>query len=98
MSPAVGCSNPAIMRSVVVLPQPDGPRNTTNSPFAISSERSPTTVVSPNDFVRLVKETLMGFWCRVSGVRCQVPNHIPCHKRITQRIHLLTQRVEILQN
>jgi hypothetical protein len=30
--PAVGFSNPAIIRSVVVLPQPDGPRNETNSP------------------------------------------------------------------
>ena len=30
--PAVGCSKPAIIRSVVVLPQPDGPRNDTNSP------------------------------------------------------------------
>ena len=30
--PVVGVSNPAIMRSVVVLPQPLGPRNDTNSP------------------------------------------------------------------
>jgi hypothetical protein len=25
ISPSVGCSKPAIIRSVVVLPQPDGP-------------------------------------------------------------------------
>ena len=31
--PAVGRSKPPIIRSVVVLPQPDGPRNETNSPF-----------------------------------------------------------------
>jgi hypothetical protein len=30
--PAVGVSNPAIMRSKVVLPQPDGPRKQTNCP------------------------------------------------------------------
>ena len=30
--PAVGASKPAIMRSIVVLPQPDGPRKETNSP------------------------------------------------------------------
>ncbi len=31
MDPAVGASSPAIMLSVVVLPQPDGPRNEMNS-------------------------------------------------------------------
>src|SRR3954465_11436415 len=30
--PPVGCSRPAIMRSVVVLPHPDGPSTTTISP------------------------------------------------------------------
>ena len=32
MSPASGCSKPAIMRSVVVLPQPEGPSREMNSP------------------------------------------------------------------
>ena len=32
MRPAVGCSSPATQRSVVVLPQPDGPSSTTISP------------------------------------------------------------------
>ena len=32
ISPAVGCSSPATQRSVVVLPQPDGPSSTTISP------------------------------------------------------------------
>jgi hypothetical protein len=31
-------SSPAIMRSVVVLPQPDGPNSTMNSPCAMSSD------------------------------------------------------------
>ena len=31
MSPALIASSPAIILSVVVLPQPDGPTNTTNS-------------------------------------------------------------------
>ena len=34
MSPAVMLSKPAIMRSVVVFPQPDGPRKAMNSPFS----------------------------------------------------------------
>src|ERR1700722_8154833 len=32
ISPEVGCSSPATQRKVVVLPQPDGPSNTTISP------------------------------------------------------------------
>ena len=36
MSPEVIASSPAIIRSVVVLPQPDGPTKTTNSLSRIS--------------------------------------------------------------
>src|SRR5512141_2949239 len=36
------------MRSVVVLPHPDGPSKLKNSPSAISSERSSTAATSPN--------------------------------------------------
>ena len=32
MVPRVGAMKPAIMRSMVVLPQPDGPSSDTNSP------------------------------------------------------------------
>ena len=35
-SPAVIASSPAIMRSVVDLPQPDGPSRTMNSPSSIA--------------------------------------------------------------
>src|SRR5215213_7621137 len=40
--PAVGCSRPAIQRSVVVLPQPEGPSSTTISPAAIRKLTSST--------------------------------------------------------
>src|SRR5262245_63145144 len=40
--PAVGCSNPAIQRSVVVLPHPDGPSSTTISPAAMRKLTSST--------------------------------------------------------
>ena len=43
MSPEVVCSSPAIMRSSVDLPQPDGPTKTTNSPSRTSSETLFTT-------------------------------------------------------
>ena len=36
MAPVSMVSSPAIARSVVVLPQPDGPSSTTNSRSAIS--------------------------------------------------------------
>ena len=47
ISPASGSTNPAIMRSSVVLPQPEGPSRKKNSPFAISSDTSRTVATSP---------------------------------------------------
>src|SRR5271170_5549707 len=46
MWPLVCTSRPAIMRRVVVFPQPEGPRMTRNSPSKISSETS-STATSP---------------------------------------------------
>src|SRR5438105_985761 len=46
--PEVGSSKPAIMRSTVVLPQPDGPRKDTNSPAPTSRLKSCTTVALAN--------------------------------------------------
>src|SRR4029079_19288043 len=45
--PEVGFSKPAIIRSVVVLPQPEGPRNDTNSPRATSRLKSATAATPP---------------------------------------------------
>src|SRR5579872_6298894 len=49
--PVVGDTKPAIILSVVVLPQPDGPRSVRNSPSRIASERSRTahTAVASGD-------------------------------------------------
>ena len=52
-SPAVARSSPAIMRSVVVLPQPDGPSRQTTSPAATDRSASRTAVKSPNFLVTL---------------------------------------------
>jgi hypothetical protein len=46
--PALGEMKPAIMRRVVVLPQPDGPSSDTNSPVSSASEKSSTAVNGPN--------------------------------------------------
>ena len=48
ISPDVTASRPAIMRSVVVLPQPEGPTKTTNSLSRISRSTSFTTWVVSN--------------------------------------------------
>ncbi len=47
IAPAVGTSKPATMRSVVVLPQPEGPRNEMNSPRSTSRSNLCTTVCWP---------------------------------------------------
>src|SRR5215210_6712434 len=51
ISPAVGSSKPAIIRSVVVLPQPDGPSRARNSPGCTSRSMSSTATRSPKRFV-----------------------------------------------
>ena len=43
--PAVIGSSPAIIRSAVVFPHPDGPTKTMNSPSAISRSKSETAFV-----------------------------------------------------
>ena len=47
ISPEVMSSSPAIMRSRVDLPQPDGPTRTTNSPSAISTVTPCSTSMLP---------------------------------------------------
>src|SRR4030095_13723874 len=54
ISPAVGATNPAIMRNVVVLPQPEGPSSTTSSPCPISRSTPATAWTSPYVLVRAV--------------------------------------------
>src|SRR5215217_4869624 len=51
ISPADGSMKPAMSRSVVVLPQPDGPSRQTSVPCAIVIEISSTTAWGPYFFV-----------------------------------------------
>src|SRR5438270_8016298 len=51
ISPSVGSTKPAIRRSVVVLPQPDGPSRQTRVPCAIVIEILSTTAFVPYFFV-----------------------------------------------
>src|ERR1700716_829532 len=47
--PPVTSSRPAIRRSSVVLPQPEGPTKTTKEPFSISRFASLMMLTGPND-------------------------------------------------
>ena len=55
---------PAIRRSTVDLPQPDGPRMATNSPLSgrsgTENVTSLMTVSAPNRFVTWLKSTMFG--------------------------------------
>src|SRR3954453_3804953 len=57
IEPDVIASRPASIRSAVVLPEPDGPTSTTNSPSAISSDRSTTASTAPKRFPTSTKRT-----------------------------------------
>src|SRR6185295_15742855 len=56
-SPPEIFSRPAIMRSSVDLPQPDGPTSTQNSPSAIETSTPCTTSVEPNDLRTALRAT-----------------------------------------
>ena len=58
--PEVGSSSPAIMRSVVVLPQPEGPSRQKNSPSLTVKLESFTAVKSAKALCR--------FWTRISAM------------------------------
>ena len=51
ISPSDKSSNPAIIRSVVVLPQPEGPRKEKHSPSLMERLKSLTAVTVPSVFV-----------------------------------------------
>src|SRR4029453_16429777 len=57
ISPSEGSRKPAISRSVVVLPQPDGPSRQTSCPWSIFKETLSTTASEPNRLVRPRKST-----------------------------------------
>jgi hypothetical protein len=57
ISPAVGVRKPAIIRSSVVLPEPEGPRTVRNEPASSSKEASSTAGVPANLMLTLRTET-----------------------------------------
>lgn len=72
MVPLVGASKPAIIRSTVVLPDPDGPSMEKNSPSAISRSTPATASVRPKDLRRFCNRmaipSMGGTFLVLSGV------------------------------
>src|SRR5581483_6581107 len=62
ISPEVGSRKPAIRRSVVVLPQPEGPSRQSSLPCSIFRETSSTAVVAPKRIVRRLSSTDATLW------------------------------------
>ena len=60
MSPAVGISSPAIMRSTVVLPPPLGPSNAISSPSLTEKVTLLTAALSPNCLLTFFSSMLTG--------------------------------------
>src|SRR5262245_30665145 len=59
ISPSVTSSRPAIMRRMVVLPQPDGPTSTMNSPSPISRDTSRTACTPPGNSLLTWSRTIL---------------------------------------
>src|SRR5262245_3170480 len=73
-SPLVACSRPAAMRTTVVLPEPDGPTTTMNSPSAIARPSVSTAVVPPGKaLVSCLKSSLAIACSRLSVRSDQIP-------------------------
>src|SRR6478672_818936 len=64
--PSLISSRPAIIRRLVVLPQPEGPTRTMNSPSAMARFRSSTASTSPYFLVT---------WSKVTVAMCAPPPH-----------------------
>src|SRR3954462_15353707 len=90
-SPSVMSSRPAIMRSVVVLPQPEGPTSTTNSLSGMSRSMPQTAGVASYIF-----STLRSVTCAISALGCpggQAGNVVVHEERVDQeRWHRAHQR------
>src|SRR3970282_1630914 len=83
ISPALMFSSPAIMRSSVDLPQPEGPTSTQNSPSAIEMSTPCSTSVWPKDLRAPLIATaamLLHRLAPVGGVAPAGQVHVAAHR------------------
>src|SRR5690554_572118 len=94
--PSVGSSNPATIRSVVVLPQPEGPSKVTNSPGSTTNSAPFTAMTSAFPFTSLnllvtffnVTETLFFFISvPLSSGDCLLCKLIVLHQNLQESKH-----------
>src|SRR5689334_18550770 len=79
IAPEVGLSNPATIRSTVVLPQPEGPRSDRNSPPSMPRLNPLTTTLTPNCLrTSLISRKAMLTPRPTSGLALQLPR-LPEH-------------------
>src|SRR5438045_3468929 len=85
--PMLMSSSPAIMRRQVVLPQPDGPTKTMNSPSRMSRLKSSTALTGPYSLLTCSKDTVAidrsssrpALWAACLGPTVQLrPTGSPC--------------------
>src|SRR5437867_2447062 len=75
MVPSVGSRKPAIIRKVVVLPQPEGPSSETNSPRASASVARSTAVKAPKRQVTSRRASLLTGGPLCAHARARAPQH-----------------------
>src|SRR3954468_17135297 len=95
ISPSVGCSSPATQRSVVVLPQPDGPSSTTISP-AGTAKLTPSIAGRPieNCLRRSVTSSVAVMNTSASCAHHSLPvakSLVPGRNPIGMQLHILVE-------
>src|ERR1700738_1394934 len=61
-SPVLGSSNPAMMRNMVVLPQPDAPIRQTNWPRSMFASMRPSASTSPSPIANRLVAPRIAMW------------------------------------
>src|SRR5260370_2827478 len=94
IAPSSGCSQPAISRSVVVLPQPEGPSKERNSPLRTRRLTESTAVRAPNRLVTARSST-----SQASPLSAEVTPNVHLTKRslmgtVGQRRHQVHEPVD----
>src|ERR1700704_6093428 len=95
ISPPVGCSRPATQRSVVVLPQPDGPSSTTISP-AGTAKLTPSIAGRPiaNCLRRSVTSSVAVMISLISSMHRSLPiteSLVPGRNPVGVQLHILVE-------
>src|SRR6476660_2615252 len=81
ISPESASSRPATARRIVLLPHPDGPSSTRNSPSAIRSETSATASTLPKRLTRcLIRMSATPFPPSVRRSLLERPGHRSLHE------------------